>query len=170
MESPWLLEHITLFKTAGFAGVAGLEAAGWRAETRRLAAREGALSFPLKGAHAQRSIRDRATGIEMPDAVLVIEPCGIAHRRCISVRRIDADADSKSRAISPSAVISATTVIGTTIGMPAIEVSTDVPTWCREGTPTTKVAAARCSVGVSSTKSSHMAAAESATAIRCHYR
>jgi len=72
------------------------------------------------------SVRHRATRIVAPHAVCIIEPGGIANRSGISVRRVNADTESKTGAIiSSAAVIPATAVIGTTtaIGIPAIEVS-----------------------------------------------
>ncbi len=99
----------------------------------------------------------------MPDFVLVVESCGTADRRGVSIRRIYADAESKPWAISPAAVIPATTVIGALIDIPAIEVSSEVLTWRREGT-STEVPTAWCGIGVSTAKSSRMGAAESAAA------
>lgn len=103
----------------------------------------------------------------MPHSKPVIESRGTAYRRRITIRRIHPDPESKPWAISPAAIIPATTVIGAPIDIPAIEVS-EVPTWRREGT-STEVPTAWCGIGVSTAKSSRMAAAESAPAIRRHH-
>jgi hypothetical protein len=124
------------------------------------------LSFPLEG--DSNSIRNRTPLIEVPDPKPIIESRRTAHRCRITIRRIHADTESKPWAISPAAVISATTVIGAPIDIPAIEVCPEVPTWRREGT-STEIPSAWCGIGVSTAKSSRMAAAVSAAAIRCHH-
>ena len=98
----------------------------------------------------------------MPHAVGIIEPRGIADRSGISVRRINADTESKA-----GAVISSAAVIGATaIRIPAIEVSADVSA-CRRGerVTATKVSAARCGKGVSSAKSACVSSFMSASAM-----
>src|SRR5579863_10312660 len=111
-----------------------------RAEGRRLEGREGAAVLPSK--ENSRSIRNRATRIEMPDTVLVIESCGIAHRRRISVRRIHTDTEPESRTISPATVIPAITVKVAAATVSPVEVSADVAAWRGVGTVATEVAAA----------------------------
>ncbi len=70
------------------------------------------------------SVRHSATRIILPHAVCIIESGGIADRSGISVRRVNADPESKTGAIiSSAAVISATAVkrAATAKGAPAIE-------------------------------------------------
>ncbi len=85
----------------------------------------------------------------MPHTVCIVESRGIANRSCISVRRVDADTQSKTGTIiSSAAVISATAAV---IGIPAMEVS---PGGRREGVSSAKPA------GVSATT----------TGCECRYR
>jgi hypothetical protein len=99
------------------------------------------------------SVGCRATGIIPPHAVLVIESSGIADRRCIPIGRIHADAESW-------AVISASTVIPASAINPTSNPTTEPASWGRKRVATAEVAAARRSKGVSSAKSSCVAAAE----------
>jgi hypothetical protein len=59
------------------------------------ASAEAARDETDRGGQSLIPVRNGATRIDLPDTVLVIEPCRIAHGSRIAVRRIDADAESK---------------------------------------------------------------------------
>jgi len=57
----------------------------------------------------------------VPDAILVIESCRVAHRRRIPIRRIHADAEPKAWAVTPAAIIAAAKVaIAAKLPAPAV--------------------------------------------------
>ena len=76
------------------------------------------------------SVRHSATRIVLPDAICTIESGGIADGGGVPVRRVNADSESKARAvISSAAVVTATAVKrpASAIEIAAIEVSAEVP-------------------------------------------
>jgi hypothetical protein len=88
------------------------------------------------------AVRHGATRIVLPTAIGIVESRGIANRSGISVRRVNADAESKAGTIISSAAV--------------------IPPTAVERTATVKVAPARCSKGVSSAKSARVSSAKSA--------
>jgi len=103
--------------------------------------------------HDSIAVRNSATGIDLPVAILVIESSWIADRRRISVRRIDSE--SKSWAV----VSPATGIRACPIKLPAATIES--AGWRGEGAAAAKVSAARRSKGVPAATSSCMAATTS---------
>jgi len=103
--------------------------------------------------HDLIAVRNSATWIELPVAILVIESSWIADRRRISVRRVDAESESWA-VVSPAAGIRASPV-----KLPAATIES--AGWRGEAAATVGVSAARGSKGVPAATSSCMAATTS---------